>query len=204
MRGTRCRGGTLTIDASNARLEARYAAQNSEVSAGDYVKFSVSDTGAGMSPELRARAMEPFFTTKDPGKGTGLGLSMVHGFAKQSGGHVKIYSEVGFGTTVNLFLPRAETEPLAIPESDESAESPSQGHETILVVDDNTEVRSTACMQLTELGYRVIEAGDGKSALEILGNAATIDLVFSDVVMPGGMTGFDLARIVHRDYPEIK
>jgi CheY-like chemotaxis protein len=197
-------GGTLSIDASNARLEARYAAENSEVLAGDYVKFSVSDTGTGMSPELRARAMEPFFTTKDPGKGTGLGLSMVHGFAKQSGGHVKIYSEVGFGTTVNLFLPRAQGEQLASPESDESTEHPNEGHETVLVVDDNTEVRATACMQLTELGYRVIEAGDGKSALEILGDAATIDLVFSDVVMPGGMTGFDLARTVHRDHPEIK
>jgi PAS domain S-box-containing protein len=197
-------GGTLTIDASNARLDASYAARNSEVEAGDYVKFSVSDTGTGMSPELRARSMEPFFTTKDPGKGTGLGLSMVHGFAKQSGGHVKIYSEVGFGTTVNLFLPRVLGAQLAASESEESAATTNQGNETILVVDDNIEVRATACMQLTELGYRVIEAGDGKSALEILGNATTIDLVFSDVVMPGGMTGFDLARNVYRDHPEIK
>ncbi len=197
-------GGTLTIDASNARLEAPYVARNSEVLAGDYVKFSVSDTGTGMSPEMRARAMEPFFTTKDPGKGTGLGLSMVHGFAKQSGGHVKIYSELGFGTTVNLFLPRAQGGQAASAESEESAAAPSRGNETILVVDDNIDVRATACMQLTELGYRVIEAGDGQSALEILGNASTIDLVFSDVVMPGGMTGFDLARIVYRDHPEIK
>jgi nitrogen-specific signal transduction histidine kinase/ActR/RegA family two-component response regulator len=197
-------GGILTIEASNARLEARHAAENTEVTSGDYVKFSISDTGSGMSPELLTRAMEPFFTTKDPGKGTGLGLSMVHGFAKQSGGHLKIYSEVGFGTTVTLFLPRAEGREQISAEAEDFAPSATQGHETILVVDDNTEVRQTASMQLTELGYQVVEAADGKSALDILGSGTAIDLMFSDVVMPGGMTGFDLARTVRRNHPEVK
>jgi CheY-like chemotaxis protein len=197
-------GGVLTIEASNVRHEARDAAANSEMISGDYVKFSVSDTGSGISPELLTRVMEPFFTTKDPGKGTGLGLSMVHGFARQSGGHLNIASEVGFGTTVNLFLPRAQDGAPASAEIDDFVPSASQGHETILVVDDNAEVRETASMQLTELGYHVIEAADGKSALDILGSGTTIDLMFSDVVMPGGMTGFDLARAVRRNHPEIK
>jgi signal transduction histidine kinase/CheY-like chemotaxis protein len=197
-------GGTLTTEASNVHLDAEYAKGNADASVGDYVRFSVSDTGSGMSPELLGRVMEPFFTTKAPGKGTGLGLSMVHGFAKQSGGYLKIDSEVGFGTTVNLFLPRARGRDQVIGEADDRPVDAHQGNETILVVDDNAEVRKTASMQLTEFGYRVIEAADGKSALDILGSGTVVDLVFSDVVMPGDMTGFDLARAVRQNHPEIK
>jgi CheY-like chemotaxis protein len=197
-------GGTLTSEASNVRLEAEYAVSNPEAIPGDYVKFSVTDTGSGMSPEVLGRVMEPFFTTKAPGKGTGLGLSMVHGFAKQSGGHLKIYSEVGFGTTVNLYLPRARSSDQIVGETDVRAVGTHEGNETILVVDDNAEVRKTASMQLTEFGYRVVEAADAKSALDILSNGTVVDLVFSDVVMPGDMTGFELARTVRQNHPGIK
>jgi PAS domain S-box-containing protein len=186
-------GGRLTIEAANQHLDMHYAAQNSEVEPGDYVMLAVSDTGSGIPPEIIERVVEPFFTTKEDGKGTGLGLSMVYGFAKQSGGHFKIYSEVGHGTTVRLYLPRAR--------GDAAADTPplggilkEPGSATILVVEDNADVRQVAATTLASFGHQVLEAPDAKAALEILKQDRRIDLLFTDVVMPGGMSGLELAE----------
>ena len=187
-------GGCLTIETANKHLDRRYAAENTEIAPGDYVVLAVSDTGTGIPSDILDQVFEPFFTTKGPGKGTGLGLSMIYGFAKQSGGHVKIYSEVGHGTTVRLYLPRADAEHKQ-QDDDPAAEVEGAAHEaTILVVEDDAEVRRVAVNQLMALGYRVIEAEDGKAALELLRQDPPIDLLFTDVVMPGGMSGPDLAR----------
>ena len=196
-------GGRLTIEARNAHLDSHYVDMNPDVVPGDYVKISVSDTGTGIPADVLDRVMEPFFTTKGPGKGTGLGLSMVHGFAKQSGGHLKIYSEPGHGTTVNLYLPRASGEEEHVADIDRQASADSRGSETILVVDDDAGVRKAARTQLTDLGYRVVEAVDAAAALDILKDGVAIDLVFSDVVMPGSMTGFDLAIEIRALHPEM-
>ncbi|MGE3932950.1 MAG: CHASE domain-containing protein [Rhodospirillaceae bacterium] len=187
-------GGRLTVETRNVQLDADYAAANPEVVPGDFVLIEVSDTGTGMSAEALSRAFEPFFTTKEAGRGTGLGLSMVFGFVKQSQGHVKIYSELGQGTTVRLYLPRAEAAGVA-----ESPPPPlpvaTPGHETILVVDDNAPVRATVARQLADLGYQVIEAENGQAALAVLADTArAIDVLFTDLVMPGGINGHDLAR----------
>ncbi|WP_374655383.1 response regulator [Dongia sp.] len=197
-------GGTLTIEASNVQLDAQYAAGNAEVAAGDYVRIAVTDNGQGIAPEILGRVMEPFFTTKAPGQGTGLGLSMAFGFAKQSGGHLKIYSEVSHGTTVNLYLPRAQSadRPAATETAGETVAA--TGRECILLVDDNEAVRKTAARQLHDLGYRVVEAANGPAALGILADGANVDLLFSDVVMPGGLSGFDLAAKVRERYPALK
>jgi PAS domain S-box-containing protein len=187
-------GGKLTIETANIHLDEDYAAHNAEVAAGDYVMLAVTDTGSGMPPEVAERAFEPFFTTKDQGKGTGLGLSMIYGFAKQSRGHLKIYSEVGHGTTVRLYLPRlsgagaAATAPAPVPVPH------SRGGETILVVEDEADVRTFVVSQLRDLGYRVIEAADGPQAQNILESDQPIDLLLTDVVMPGGITGRRLAE----------
>lgn len=197
-------GGNLTIEASNIHLDGQYAATNAEVTPGDYVRIAVTDDGQGIPPEILGRVMEPFFTTKAPGQGTGLGLSMAFGFAKQSGGHLKIYSEVGHGTTINLYLPRAGmgTEQPAAGRI-ESTSLP-KGRETILVVDDNEAVRKTAARQLDDLGYQVIEAANGHDALDLLARGNGIDLLFSDVVMPGGLSGFDLAAKATELYPALR
>ncbi len=187
-------GGKLTIETANARIDEAYAATHIEVSPGQYVVICVTDTGVGMEKATIARAFEPFFTTKEPGKGTGLGLSMVYGFVKQSGGHVKIYSELGIGTTVKIYLPRltsgvTEEEPRAaaiIPEGSRE--------ETILVIEDDDDVRTYSVEILRELGYRVIEAHDGPAALRLLQRQSHVDLLFSDVVLPGGMDGAEIAR----------
>jgi PAS domain S-box-containing protein len=187
-------GGKLTIETANTRIDEAYALAQAEIVPGQYVVICVSDTGSGMGKDTLARAFEPFFTTKEPGKGTGLGLSMVYGFVKQSGGHVKIYSEVGHGTTVKIFLPRLiggvehekPEEIAAVPEG--------TSDETILVVEDDDDVRAYSVEILRELGYRVIEAHDGPSALRLLEQQSRIDLLFTDVVLPGGVTGADLAR----------
>ncbi len=155
-------GGKLTIETENAHLDEDYALHNAEVAPGDYVALAVTDTGTGMAPEVLEHAFEPFFTTKEIGKGTGLGLSMIYGFAKQSRGHVKIYSEVGHGTTVRLYLPRktAVAESEAAPAGVDRART--GGSETILVVEDDADVRAFVVGQLGDLGYRVIEAADGR------------------------------------------
>lgn len=196
-------GGRLGIVLGNAGLDADYVATMPDVQVGDYVLIEIHDSGHGMSPETLARAFEPFFTTKPPGKGTGLGLSMVYGFMKQSGGHIRIYSEVGHGTTVKLYLPRAPAaagEQLPAPEP----EAAPGGSETILVVEDNPDVRRVVVRQLRSLGYTPIEAPDAHEALAVLHGAAAIDLVFSDVVMPHGMSGFDLGREAEHLRPGLK
>ncbi|PQO22922.1 hypothetical protein C2I36_10605 [Rhodobacteraceae bacterium WD3A24] len=196
-------GGHLTIETANARLDRGYAASHIEVEPGEYVTIAISDTGSGMTPEVRDRAFDPFFTTKGSGKGTGLGLSMVYGLAKQSGGHAKIYSEPGEGTTVKLYLPRTEggdaqvPEPLARPDI-------AGGDEHILVVEDDDSVRAHLTSLLRELGYRVTSAGKGPEALEILRQAPDIDLLFTDIVIPGGMNGRELAEAATALRPEMR
>jgi CheY-like chemotaxis protein len=174
-----------------------------EATPGEYVLIAVSDTGAGMSAEVLAHVFEPFFTTKGSG-GTGLGLSMVHGFLKQSGGYTGIYSEPGRGTTIRLYLPRAlEGEDVAKIEH-LPIETLARGQELILVVEDNKGLRDIAVRQLQDLGYRTIPAGDGNSALEIILGGAPIDLLFTDVVMPGGLDGRALSDAARRQRPQLK
>jgi PAS domain S-box-containing protein len=195
-------GGKLTIETANVALDAHYAEMNPEVVPGDYVLVSVSDTGTGMAPEVAAKAFDPFFTTKGHGKGSGLGLSMVYGFVKQSGGHIKLYSEPGHGTSVKLYLPRgaagavAAAEPEAVPAQ--------AGGETVLVVEDDDMVRGIAVDHLAVLGYRTVEARNAVEALERLRSGARVDLLFTDVVMPGGMNGRELAQRARALRPGLK
>jgi CheY-like chemotaxis protein len=196
-------GGKLTMETSSVRLDADYAARNIDVTSGDYVLLAVSDTGVGIPPDVLERVFEPFFTTKEPGKGTGLGLSMVYGFIKQSNGHIKIYSEIGRGTVVKIYLPRARTVEAAKMVREQEPEA-SRGHELVLVVEDNADMRAVAAAQLTDLGYRVLEADSAKAALAILEKRRDIDLLFSDVIMPGGMSGFELVVEARAKYPKLK
>ena len=197
-------GGRIIIETANKTLGKQYCAENVDVTPGSYVMLAVSDTGTGMSQEILEHVFEPFFTTKSEGKGTGLGLSMVYGFAKQSHGHVKIYSEPGHGTTVRLYLPRADADaPLAAFDEITPPDGPVVPA-TVLVVEDNEDVRAVAVRQLTELGYEVIEASNAKVALEIIRRDAAIDLLFTDVIMPGGMTGDALAREARKLRPALK
>ena len=185
------KGGAITLETANVTLDGAYADSNEEVSPGDYAMIAVSDTGAGMPPEVMARVFETLFTTKEVGKGTGLGLSMVYGFMKQSGGHVKIYSEPGSGTVVRLYLPRSANASVAAP-CDAKIGEMQRGHETILVVEDDEAVRRVTAQQLKELGYEVLEAENARAALTIL-QRERVDLLFTDVTMPGGVSGPDLA-----------
>ncbi|HKT77678.1 MAG TPA: ATP-binding protein [Sphingobium sp.] len=189
-------GGKLTIEVANTHIDAHYAAREEDVRAGQYVLISLSDTGEGMDADTLNHAIEPFFTTKEVGRGTGLGLSMVYGFIKQSGGHIRVYSEVGQGTTVKIYLPRHHGPVAANDRADEALSPPSgEGHETILVCEDDEYVRAYAVEVLKELGYQVIEASHGAAALEVLDRAAPpVDLLFTDVVLPGGMNGAEIAR----------
>jgi len=193
-------GGRLTIETDEAHLDEEYAAQYADLRPGRYVMLAVTDTGTGMPPEIIERAFEPFFTTKEEGRGTGLGLSMVYGFVKQSGGHLRIYSEMGRGTTVKLYLPRVAAQEHE-PEAGEVS-VPFRGNgERILVVEDQPSVRAVAVRQLENLGYAIVEAGDVGEALALL-ERETVDLVFTDIVMPGGLTGFDLAAEIEARWPE--
>jgi CheY-like chemotaxis protein len=196
-------GGVLTIETHNDRVWAEDAAREPEMAPGDYVVLAVSDTGVGMPPEVRDRAIEPFFTTKGPGAGSGLGLSMVYGFVRQSGGYLKINSEVGIGTTMRICLPRAtgEDDPVA-PEPPRT--SLPTGHETILVVDDSAEMRQVAERHLRFLGYAVLSAEHGPAALALLRAGAPVDLLFTDIAMPEGLTGFQLAEAACRMRPGLK
>ncbi|MGN6488205.1 MAG: ATP-binding protein [Devosia sp.] len=178
-------GGKLTIETANTALDESYAATDAEVIPGQYVMISITDTGTGMPKEVLARVFEPFFTTKEAGRGTGLGLSMVYGFVKQSGGHVMVYSEVGQGTTVKLYFPRYTGEARALTNSPAQPVPTSSDGEIILVVEDNNDVRAYSTMILSELGYRVLEASEAESALSILSSEQRIDLLFTDVVLPG-------------------
>jgi PAS domain S-box-containing protein len=186
-------GGKLIFETANKQLDASFGTEGEEVAPGDYVMIAVSDTGTGIPAEIVARVFEPFFTTKGEGKGTGLGLAMIYGFVKQSRGHVRIYSEVGHGTTVRLYLPRGEGAPSQV--TDAPFESLMAPRDTkVLVVEDNADVRHVAVGQLTEYGYHVIEAENGPAAMDILKRGGQIDLLFSDAIMPGGMTGMQLAE----------
>jgi PAS domain S-box-containing protein len=195
-------GGKLTIETANTYLDESYVARDSEVTVGQYVLVAVTDTGSGISTEALVRVFEPFFTTKEAGQGTGLGLSMVYGFVKQSKGHITIYSEPGEGTTVKLYFPRhhGEHEPEPVPAA--SYPAGSEG-EVVLVVEDNESVRSFSVMSLTELGYGVIEATDAQAALAIIASDQRVDLLFTDVVLPGA-SGRQLADEAHRMRPDLK
>jgi PAS domain S-box-containing protein len=198
-------GGQLVIETANTHLDENYAAQNVEVAAGDYVSVVVSDSGTGMPPEVVERVFEPFFTTKEVGRGTGLGLSMVYGFVKQSRGHVKIYSEVGHGTSIKLYLPRAD---VAVATAAEAAAARTTAHpvgtESVLVVEDSTTVRNVTVAILRTLGYRVHEAEDGHAALAILRQPVGIDLLFTDLIMPNGIDGQELLRRAREVRPGLK
>ena len=222
--------GKLTIETQGIYLDRFYADKNPEVVPGNYVMVAVSDNGCGMSAELLEKVFQPFFTTKAPGKGTGLGLSMVYGFIKQSGGHISVYSEVGHGTSVKMYLPRrmrageetavkavaptvlqadSSVEPVAMPVATiidpvVVVEVAPARRPKILVVEDQEAVRAVACGFLEDFGYEIVEAGDGFQALAVLQEHDDIDLMFSDVVMPGGMNGFDLAQAALSLKPNLK
>ncbi|MBL8644125.1 MAG: PAS domain-containing protein [Rhodospirillaceae bacterium] len=194
-------GGKVTIEASNAHLDAKYA-DEAEVPPGQYVLLAVSDTGVGMPPEIAAKAFEPFFTTKGLGKGTGLGLSMVYGFAKQSGGHVRLYSELGQGTTVKLYLPRAQGVSEAVAPVEELQTVP-RGTETILLVEDEDMVREFVQVMLTDLGYRVVSHRDAESAWTEIMTGLKPDVLLTDLILPGAMNGRQLAEKVIKMRPGI-
>jgi PAS domain S-box-containing protein len=203
------RGGELTISAENVVLDEEYLTHHSYVEAGNYVKVSVTDRGIGMSKALIAKMFEPYFSTKGPGKGSGLGLSMTLGFVKQTGGHIEVYSEEGVGTTVNMYLPSTKNL-----DKDDVFEAQTQkdidgsavvgGDEGILVVDDDDAVRQVAVSLLEDLGYEVFQACNGRDALNILQQNPKIMLLFSDIVMPGGMNGLELAQKSRERHPQIK
>lgn len=202
-------GGTVTISARNHPLDKLYTSMNldPDLVPGDYVLIEIADTGAGMTPEAISHAFEPFYSTKPVGHGTGLGLSMVQGFVKQSHGHISLYSEVGRGTVVRIYLPRdrAEDNAHAIPRGAAPGTAMPRGSESILVVDDNAAMRHVVVAQLISLGYRTIEASDGVTALAILEKMdERLDLMLTDVVMPGGLDGFELERIARARRPGIK
>ncbi len=199
-------GGTLIIESANKTLDETYVALNRGSSTGEHVMISVSDTGSGMPQEIIDRAFEPFFTTKDKGNGSGLGLNMVYGFVQRSNGHVKIYSEVGEGTTFHIYLPRA-TEPSERQKTgadNSTKNSLPGGNETILVVDDEQELLKVAVQHLERLGYNVLTATRGKQALDIFKERDDIDLLFSDVVMPDGTSGYRLAIDIMKSHQGTK
>lgn len=195
--------GRLTISARNVTLSAQDVARQTEVEPGDYVMLAVADTGCGMTPAVQERVFEPFFTTKPGGQGTGLGLSMVYGFIKQTGGHIAVCSEPGKGTIFRLYLPRSHQE-AAEPEPERLDPTLNGGSETILVVEDDDGVRRTAVELLSDLGYRVLEAADGEQGLEIIRRGVPVDLLFTDVVMPGTLHGVKLAEQAKAVQPGLK
>jgi PAS domain S-box-containing protein len=196
-------GGKLSIETGNTYIDEEYAETHAEVKAGQYVLVAVTDTGSGIPPDVLDRAFEPFFTTKPEGRGTGLGLSQVYGFVKQSGGHIKLYSEVGQGTTVKIYLPRSESELEAeVPPQRGDVASLARG-ETVLLVEDDEGVREYAVHALTLLGYRVLEARDGAAALKALESDSDVTVLFTDVGLPG-INGRQLAEEARRRRPTLK
>jgi len=195
-------GGRLTIETGNVRIDDEYSRHHPDVVPGQYVLVAVSDTGTGIPKEMIDKVFEPFFTTKEKGRGTGLGLSMVYGFIKQSEGHVRVYSEAGEGTTVRLYLPRAPVE-ATVPREPELHSETSRG-ETVMVVEDESSVRDLAAGALVQLGYRVCSASSGREALDLLEQDVECDLLFTDVVMPGGMSGPELAEAAKKLRPGLK
>jgi CheY-like chemotaxis protein len=196
------RGGNLRLSARNASVAPSGSIEHEGLAAGDYVLISVADSGTGMAPDVLAQAFEPFFTTKGVGQGSGLGLSMVYGFAKQSGGHVKIVSELGRGTEVQLHLPRSQrsaSSPGLLPVG-----APSGGAgQLLLVVEDDPGVRQLVCEMLRRLGYQTIAAEDGPSALKLLAGRHDVSLMLTDMALPGGMTGAELVSSVRAEHPAL-
>jgi CheY-like chemotaxis protein len=197
-------GGQLTIQSRNSQVDA-HTARRRDMQPGEYVVISVTDTGTGMPPDVIARAFDPFFTTKPLGQGTGLGLSMIYGFAKQSGGQVRIASEVGRGSIMRLYLPRYQGDAVGEEAPGDLADAPrAEAGQTVLVVDDEPSVRMLITEVLEELGYAAVEAADGASGLTILRSNVRIDLLVSDVGLPGGMNGRQLAEAARRFRPDLK
>ncbi len=200
-------GGELLVSIANVTIDDSYMAQEADIELGDYVRLSVSDNGVGMSLEAQRRAFEPFFTTKAESGGTGLGLAMVYGFVRQSGGHVTLYSELGLGTSFGLYFPAAKGQSgtddgLRVSKTRE--ESPRGNGETILVVEDNARVRKLSIERIRDLGFATLEAESGDQAYEMLKDGAEVDLVFSDLVMPGSLNGYDLAAKIKAEFPTLK
>jgi CheY-like chemotaxis protein len=193
-------GGRLTLETRNAHLDEEYAKLHQEVYVGDYVQISISDNGSGIRPEVIGSIFEPFFTTKGAGEGTGLGLSMVYGFVKQSRGHIKVYSEMGLGTTFKLYVPRTLEELDVEPARPEHVVG---GNELVLVVEDDALVRNYVVTQVNGLGYRTLVAANAEEALTAM-EANDVDLLFTDVIMPGAMNGPDLVRKIRETTPAIK
>jgi signal transduction histidine kinase len=196
-------GGKLTLETKNVVLDDNYAAMNSEVTPGNYVLIAVSDTGEGIPASLLDKVFEPFFTTKDIGRGSGLGLSMVYGFVKQSNGHIRIYSEEGHGTTVKLYLPQAAGVADALP-AEAGISEIERGDESILIVEDDALVREYVVAQISRLGYDTLAASNGAEALAIVDGPERIDLLFTDVIMPGSMNGRQLAIEAQKRRPGLK
>jgi PAS domain S-box-containing protein len=195
-------GGRLTISTANASLDDHYKSLHPEVLPGEYVLVSITDDGEGMPKEVIERVFEPFFTTKEVGKGSGLGLSMVYGFVKQSNGHVSIYSEPGLGTTIRIYLPQATTKSVRPPAQSPTDNEPlPKGAETVMIVEDDPFVRCYAVMTLDSLGYSVIAAVDGADALQKLRADVHVDILFTDIVMPGGINGWELADLARKLRP---
>jgi PAS domain S-box-containing protein len=197
-------GGKLTLETANVHLDEQYAASQAEVLPGQYVMLAVTDTGSGMPPEVIARAFDPFFTTKEVGHGTGLGLSQVYGFVKQSRGHVKIYSEIGEGTTIKLYLPRVHAASVTDELQIEKPIPRGSPHETILVVEDDEDVRSFSSETLRELGYHVLEAETGAAGLQLLARHPAVRVLFTDIGLPGGMNGRQLADEARKNRPDLR
>ncbi|MBR1283418.1 response regulator [Bradyrhizobium sp. AUGA SZCCT0177] len=196
-------GGKLTLETKNVVLDENYASMNSEVNPGNYVMIAVSDTGEGIPGNLLDKVFEPFFTTKEVGKGSGLGLSMVYGFVKQSNGHIKIYSEEGHGTTVKLYLPQAAGVPDALA-AETGISGGEHGDESILIVEDDALVREYVVAQISRFGYHTQAAGNAAEALAIIDRSERIDLLFTDVIIPGGLNGRQLATEALKRRPGLK
>jgi PAS domain S-box-containing protein len=197
-------GGHLTIAAGEAALDEAYHADQKDIRPGKYIVIAVTDDGAGMSPEVKRRVFEPFFTTKEIGKGSGLGLSMVYGFVKQSNGHIAIYSEPGLGTTIRMYLPADASGRAAAAQSSTADDAMPSGDETVLVTEDDPFVRSYAVACLERLGYTVVTACDSREAIAKLADGANPDILFTDIVMPGGINGWELAQEARKIRPGLK
>lgn len=200
-------GGELLFSIANVTIDDSYMAQETDMEPGDYVRLSVSDNGAGMSQQAQRRAFEPFFTTKPDSGGTGLGLAMVYGFVRQSGGHVTLYSELGHGTSFGLYFPSVEQAADAVSVAMKHSKvpaSPRGGGETILIVEDNPRVRKLSIERIRDLGFETLQADSGDRAFQMLKDGAKVDLVFSDLVMPGDLNGYDLAAKIATEFPSLK
>ena len=197
-------GGRLTIETANKWLDDR-AARDRDLSPGQYISLCVTDTGTGMAPDIAARVFDPFFTTKPLGEGTGLGLSMIYGFARQSGGQIRVYSEVGKGTTMCLYLPRHDANSEADDAINSTREIESTGEgEVVMVIDDEPTIRMLIAEVLADAGYSAIEASDGPAGLRVLQSSAKVDLLITDVGLPGGMNGRQVADAARTLRPDLK